>query len=121
MNLLTINGLCCRLGWVAMLVMAIVIIVQTPRCAPKETLEWVQESAMIQYDPHNYVDADNSGDESPDGMKHSDCTTLSPWYNTKKYLFVFIYYSISGDFCWPLSILEARLLLIPPQYARNPK
>lgn len=37
-------------GWAAMLVMAIVIIIQAPRCAPKETLEWVQESAMVQYD-----------------------------------------------------------------------
>ncbi|XP_068227363.1 amino acid transporter heavy chain SLC3A2 [Palaemon carinicauda] len=46
-------------GWAAMLVAAIVIIVQTPRCAPKETLLWVQESAMVNYDPNEAVDFNN--------------------------------------------------------------
>lgn len=55
-----------------MLVVAIVIIVQAPRCAPQEKLEWVQESAMLQYDVLNGVDADNSGDVNPNGM-FSDC------------------------------------------------
>ncbi|KAK4312604.1 hypothetical protein Pmani_015992 [Petrolisthes manimaculis] len=55
-------------GWVAMLVLAIVIIIHAPRCAPKETLEWVQESAMIQYDLKHPVDTDNSGDESPEDL-----------------------------------------------------
>lgn len=50
-----------------MLVMAIVIIVQAPRCTPKETLEWVQESAMIQYDMRNPVDANTDGTETPEG------------------------------------------------------
>lgn len=50
-----------------MLVMAIIIIIQAPRCAPKETLEWVQESAMIQYDLSNPVDANGDGTETPEG------------------------------------------------------
>jgi len=55
-------------GWVAMLVVAIVIIVQAPRCAPQEKLEWVQESAMLQYDVNNGVDVDNSGDVTPNDV-----------------------------------------------------
>lgn len=55
-------------GWVAMLVVAIVIIVQAPRCAPKETLDWVQESAMVDYDVNNPVDADISGDTTPEDL-----------------------------------------------------
>ena len=50
-----------------MLVMAIVIIVQAPRCAPKETLLWVQESAMVKYDPIEALDIDNDGKETPAG------------------------------------------------------
>lgn len=34
-------------GWVAMLVLAIVIIIQAPQCEPPPTLEWVQESPML--------------------------------------------------------------------------
>ncbi|XP_064112317.1 amino acid transporter heavy chain SLC3A2-like [Macrobrachium nipponense] len=49
-------------GWVAMLVAAIVIIVQAPRCAPKETLLWVQESAMVNYDPSEAADIDGNGE-----------------------------------------------------------
>lgn len=49
-----------------MLVLAIVIIIRAPRCVP-ETLEWVQESAMIKYDLNNPVDVDASGTETPDG------------------------------------------------------
>ncbi|KAK8748545.1 hypothetical protein OTU49_015848 [Cherax quadricarinatus] len=56
------------LGWVAMLVLAIVIIIQAPRCAPKETLDWIQESAMIQYDVNNPIDADMSSDATPDDL-----------------------------------------------------
>lgn len=57
-----------RAGWVAMLVMAIVIIVQAPRCTPKETLHWVQESGMIQYDLNNPVDGNGDGvEENPKG------------------------------------------------------
>lgn len=55
-------------GWVLMLVMAIVIIVQTPRCAPKETLLWVQESAMVNYDPAEALDLDNNGKTTPEDM-----------------------------------------------------
>lgn len=46
---------------------AIVIIIQAPRCAPQEKLEWVQESAILQYDVVNGVDADSSGDVNPNG------------------------------------------------------
>lgn len=56
------------LGWVAMLVVAIVIIIQAPRCAPQEKLEWVQESAILQYDAVNGVDADSSGDVNPNDV-----------------------------------------------------
>lgn len=55
-------------AWLAMLVVAIVIIVQAPRCAPKETLEWVQESAMIDYDLFKQEDIDNSGGVDPADM-----------------------------------------------------
>ncbi|XP_045596201.2 amino acid transporter heavy chain SLC3A2 [Procambarus clarkii] len=60
------------LGWVAMLVVAIVIIIQAPRCAPKETLEWVQESAMIEYDVENPIDVD-----STDGATPMDMVTMA--------------------------------------------
>lgn len=50
-----------------MLVVSIVIIVMAPRCAPQEKLEWVQESAMLQYDAVNGVDADNDGNVNPNG------------------------------------------------------
>ncbi|XP_042857798.1 4F2 cell-surface antigen heavy chain-like isoform X2 [Penaeus japonicus] len=56
------------LGWVAMLVVSIVIIVMAPRCAPQEKLEWVQESAMLQYDAVNGVDADNDGNVNPNDV-----------------------------------------------------
>ncbi|KAK7075869.1 hypothetical protein SK128_028010, partial [Halocaridina rubra] len=56
------------LGWIAMLVVAIVIIVQAPACKAKETLEWVQESAMMDYDLNNVEDIDNSGTSTPEDM-----------------------------------------------------
>lgn len=52
-------------GWLAMLVMAIVIIIQAPRCAPKETLEWVQESAMVQLYMKVPVDPNGDGTFDP--------------------------------------------------------
>ncbi|KAG0710949.1 4F2 cell-surface antigen heavy chain [Chionoecetes opilio] len=55
-------------GWLAMLVMAIVIIIQTPRCAPKESLDWVQETAILQYDVRHAVDIDENGEETPEDM-----------------------------------------------------
>jgi len=55
--------------WLLMLVAAIVIIIQTPRCAAKETLDWVQESAMVQYDIDNPVDTNNNGlDDAPEDL-----------------------------------------------------
>ena len=56
-----------RVGWLAMLVLAIVIIIQAPRCAPKETLEWVQESAMLQFDINHPVEITEDGAEVADG------------------------------------------------------
>lgn len=56
------------LGWVAMLVLAIIIIVQTPRCPPKETLHWVQESAILQYDVNHPVDIDGNGQENAEDL-----------------------------------------------------
>lgn len=50
-----------------MLVVAIVIIIQAPRCAPKETLEWVQESAMMEYDVENPIDVDSTDGATPMG------------------------------------------------------
>uniref|UniRef100_A0A0P4WLM9 Solute carrier family 3 member 2 N-terminal domain-containing protein n=1 Tax=Scylla olivacea TaxID=85551 RepID=A0A0P4WLM9_SCYOL len=55
-------------GWLAMLVMAIVIIIQAPRCAPKENLEWVQESAMLQYDINHPLDIDGNAEETPEDL-----------------------------------------------------
>ncbi|XP_071518627.1 amino acid transporter heavy chain SLC3A2 [Panulirus ornatus] len=55
------------LGWLTMLVLAIVIIVQAPRCVP-ETLDWVQESPMIQYDLNSPVDVDSSGVATPSDL-----------------------------------------------------
>lgn len=50
-----------------MLVMAIVIIVQAPRCAPKDTLHWVQESAMVEFYVKNPVEANGDGSPTPQG------------------------------------------------------
>lgn len=55
-------------GWLAMLVMAIVIIIQTPRCAPKENLEWVQESAMLKYDINHPINVDDNPEETPEDL-----------------------------------------------------
>ncbi|XP_042232738.1 4F2 cell-surface antigen heavy chain-like isoform X2 [Homarus americanus] len=55
-------------GWAAMLVVAIVIIIQAPRCAPKETLDWVQESAMIKYDLNAPIEADNTTGETHEDL-----------------------------------------------------
>jgi len=55
-------------GWLLMLILAIVIIIQAPRCAAKETLEWVQESAMVQYDINAPVDVNNNGEETPEDL-----------------------------------------------------
>lgn len=50
-----------------MLVMAIVIIIQAPRCDPKETLQWVQESAMVQLYIQDPVDSNDDGIFDPQG------------------------------------------------------
>ncbi|XP_045116781.1 4F2 cell-surface antigen heavy chain-like isoform X2 [Portunus trituberculatus] len=55
-------------GWLAMLVMAIVIIIQTPRCTPKENLEWVQESAILRYDINHPMDIDGKDGETPEDL-----------------------------------------------------
>lgn len=47
--------------------MAIVIIIQTPRCPPKETLDQVQKSAILQYDVNHPMDIDGNGQENGDG------------------------------------------------------
>lgn len=47
-------------GWLAMLVMAIVIIVQVPRCKPPPTMDWIKESAVVEHDINAGVDVDQN-------------------------------------------------------------
>lgn len=42
-----------RAGWIVMLVMAIVIIVQTPGCKPLPSMLWVEEQTALQIDSND--------------------------------------------------------------------
>ncbi|XP_076059262.1 CD98 heavy chain [Oratosquilla oratoria] len=44
-------------GWLAMLVMAIVIIIQAPQCKPPPTMDWVKEAAIVEHDV-NQIESD---------------------------------------------------------------
>lgn len=49
------------IGWIAMLVGAVVIILLAPRCPPAPKLDWYQKTAMYQADVKTFKDSDGDG------------------------------------------------------------
>ncbi|GFY52816.1 neutral and basic amino acid transport protein rBAT [Trichonephila inaurata madagascariensis] len=80
-------------AWLGMLVGAVVIIIQAPRCPPAPTVQWFQKSAMYQIDLDTFQDADGSEVKDLKGLaskidhlkeQNVDAVMLSAFYKSEK-------------------------------------
>ncbi|GIX67046.1 neutral and basic amino acid transport protein rBAT [Caerostris extrusa] len=79
------------LSWIGMLVGAVAIIIQAPRCPPAPTVQWYQKAAMYQVDIETFQDSDGNGVGDLKGLiskldylkdQHVDALMLSAFYKS---------------------------------------
>ncbi|XP_055949656.1 alpha-glucosidase-like isoform X1 [Argiope bruennichi] len=80
-------------AWIGMLVGAVIIIIQAPRCPPAPTAEWYQKAAMYQVDVETFQDSDGNGVGDIKGLiskldylkeQHVDALMLSAFYKSEE-------------------------------------
>ncbi|GFU32750.1 neutral and basic amino acid transport protein rBAT [Nephila pilipes] len=80
-------------AWIGMLVGAVVIIIQAPRCPPAPTVQWYQKSAMYQIDLDTFQDSDGNEVKDLKGLaskidylkeQNVDALMLSAFYKSEK-------------------------------------
>ncbi|CAL1278047.1 unnamed protein product [Larinioides sclopetarius] len=79
-------------AWIGMLVGAVIIIIQAPRCPPAPTAQWYQKAAMYQVDVETFQDSDGNGVGDIKGLiskldylkeQHVDALMLSAFYKSE--------------------------------------
>ena len=68
-------------GWIGMLVAAIIIIIMAPKCPPKPKLDWWQVSTVYQVYPKSFKDSNADGIGDLNGMQPFVFLNISKYLN----------------------------------------